>query len=165
MTTVLHDRAAIAQRIPHAGTMCLLDAVLTCSADAISCRIANHQDAAHPLRSATGLLAAAAIEYAAQAMALHGALGAPDGAAPVPGFLASARGVKMHVPRLDTQAGPLRVTATQLAGGAPHGTARGAIASSALYRFEMHDVNGQLLVEGRAAVVLNSPLELKSATT
>lgn len=165
MTTVLLDRTAIAERIPHAGTMCLLDAVLACSANAISCRIANHQDAAHPLRSASGLLAPAAIEYAAQAMALHGALGATDGAAAVPGFLASARGVTMHVPRLDTQAGPLCVTATQLAGGAPHGRARSALAGSALYRFEVHDVNGQLLVEGRAAVVLNSPLELRSVTT
>ena len=34
----------------------------------------NHRDAAHPLRTRSGLLATAAIEYAAQAAALHGAL-------------------------------------------------------------------------------------------
>jgi predicted hotdog family 3-hydroxylacyl-ACP dehydratase len=158
VTTALLDHAAISERIPHAGTMCLLNSVLGWSAETITCSITNHQDAAHPLRSATGLLASAAIEYASQAMALHGSLSANDGAAPVPGFLASVRGVTMQVARLDTQAGPLRVTATRLAGGAPQGQAR-----SALYHFELHDRHGHRLLDGRAAVVLNSPLEPNAA--
>ncbi|MDP1899791.1 MAG: hydroxymyristoyl-ACP dehydratase [Rubrivivax sp.] len=142
------DHAGIAARIPHAGSMCLLDAVLGWSAHDIRCRIVNHADAVHPLRCADGLLAPCAIEYAAQAMALHGALCQPPGHAPQPGFLASARGVTLHVPRLDIWPGPLMVTATQLA----------ADGGQALYRFELRDADDRLLVDGRAAVVLDSPL-------
>lgn len=143
------DHAGIAQRIPHAGAMCLLDRLLDWDDDRIRCRIVNHADPAHPLRSAGGLLAPCAIEYAAQAMALHGALGARAGAAPPsPGFLASARAVRLQVARLDDRPGPLTVTASRLASGA----------DQALYRFDLHDATGRLLVDGRAAVVLNTPL-------
>ena len=68
------DRAGIAARIPHAGSMCLLHALLDWSATTIACSAVSHRDADNPLRDAHGLPAAAAIEYAAQAMALHGAL-------------------------------------------------------------------------------------------
>ncbi|MBI3370087.1 MAG: hydroxymyristoyl-ACP dehydratase [Burkholderiales bacterium] len=143
------DHGGIAQRIPHAGAMCLLDSLLDWSDDRIRCRIVNHADPAHPLRSASGLLSPCAIEYAAQAMALHGALCATaDAAPPTPGFLASARAVGLHVARLDDRPGPLTVTASRLAAGQ----------DQALYRFELHDARGVLLVDGRAAVVLNTPL-------
>jgi predicted hotdog family 3-hydroxylacyl-ACP dehydratase len=139
------DHAGIAARVPHAGTMCLLDALLAWSPEQISCRITNHADPAHPLRTAHGLLAAAAIEYAGQAMALHGTLNAATGSAPRAGFLASARSVVLHAPRLDTAAGPLLVEAFKLAGDE----------RQALYRFELSDATGTLLVEGRASVVLD----------
>jgi len=159
------DHAGIAARVPHAGTMCLLDHLVRWDADEIECGIVNHADATHPLRDRTrdtargadgravdfGLPAACAIEYAAQAMALHAALEASrraSGAPPTPGFLASAREVRLHVPRLDTAAGPLRVQARRLAGD--HG--------QAMYRFALHDAAGACLAEGRATVVLNSPL-------
>ena len=141
------DRAGIAARIPHRGRMCLLDALLGWSADEIRCRITNHADADHPLRRMGGLLAPVAIEYAAQAMALHAALTAPAGSAPRPGFLASARQVRLHVPRLDDAPGPLTVQATRLAGDG----------AQALYRFTLHDAQGRPLVDGRAAVGLDSP--------
>lgn len=146
--------AAIALRIPHAGAMCLLDSLLDASDSTIRCRIVNHAEPAHPLRSSSGLLSACAIEYAAQAMALHGSLLAAQHTPPTPGFLASARTVRLLVPRLDDRPGPLQITATRLASGA----------DQALYRFELHDGRGELLVEGRAAVVLNTPL-LTSAMT
>lgn len=149
MTAPLLDHAGIAARIPHAGSMCLLDALLDATADAVRCRIAGHADAAHPLRSAGGLSSVHAIEYAAQAMALHGALAQPAGApAQRPGFLASARGVRLHVARLDDRPGPLVIGATRQA----------ALPDQALYRFELHDAAGTLLADGRAAVVLNRPL-------
>ena len=71
------DRAAIAARIPHHGTMCLLDAVDAWDSESIRCRATSHRDPANPLRDAGSLPATAAIEYAAQAMAVHGALLAP----------------------------------------------------------------------------------------
>lgn len=148
MKHVALDHAGIARRIPHSGPMCLLDSLLEASATTIRCRIVNHADPRHPLRSSSGLLSACAIEYAAQAMALHRALGATQDDRPTPGFLASARAVRLFVARLDDCSGPLQITATLLAAGA----------DQALYRFELHDANGHCLVDGRAAVVLNTPL-------
>jgi predicted hotdog family 3-hydroxylacyl-ACP dehydratase len=150
------DHAGIAARVPHAGAMCLLERLLRWDADEIECGIVDHADAAHPLRDRTGgtdhgLPASCAIEYAAQAMALHAALarpGAREGEAPTPGFLASAREVRLHVLRLDTATGPLRVRARRLAGDE----------RQAMYRFTLDDAAGAPLVEGRATVVLNTPL-------
>ncbi|MFT3817434.1 MAG: hydroxymyristoyl-ACP dehydratase [Rubrivivax sp.] len=144
------DAAAIARLIPHQGRMCLLDAVLDCSAAQIRCRATSHCRADHPLRDADGALpASAAIEYAAQAMALHGALNAKPGVNGQPGFLASARGVRLQVPRLDEIDGDLIVQAEHLAGDE----------RQAMYRFALHDAGGRCLVEGRATVVLDTPLE------
>ena len=142
------DRDGIAARIPHRGTMCLLDGLLGWSDDTIHCRASGHADPAHPLRGPQGLLAPCAIEYAAQAMALHGALAAPGGGAARPGFLASARQVRLHVARLDDVPGALQVHAVRLAGDG----------HQALYRFTLQDEAGRTLVEGRAAVVFDSPL-------
>jgi predicted hotdog family 3-hydroxylacyl-ACP dehydratase len=139
------DHAAIAARVPHAGRMCLLHSLLAWSSEHVECAITGHADPAHPLRSASGLLAPCAIEYAGQAMALHAALCAAPGATPRAGFLASARSVVLHVPRLDTAPGPLRVRAEKLAGDE----------KQAMYRFRLADANDRLLVEGRATVVLD----------
>jgi predicted hotdog family 3-hydroxylacyl-ACP dehydratase len=141
------DRAGIAARIPHAGRMCLLDRLQEWSATHIRCAAISHADACNPLRGAGGLLAPCAIEYAAQAMALHGALLAPPGAAATPGYLASVRGVRCHLLRLDDVAGALQVVAERLAGEG----------NQLLYRFSVGDAQGKLLVEGRAAVVLEVP--------
>lgn len=154
------DHAGIAARVPHADAMCLLDHLLRWDDDEIECSIANHADPAHPLRDRDaaadhGLPAPVAIEYAAQAMALHAALGAAAGEAPSPGFLASARDVQLHVPRLDGARGPLTVLA-QRAAGDPR---------QALYRFALRDAAGALLVEGRATVVLNTPLPRPASST
>lgn len=140
------DHAGIAARIPHSGAMCLLDALQSWSADVIRCTATSHRDAANPLRSAGRLHAAVAVEYASQAMALHGSLCAAAGAAPQAGFLASVRGVRLRVPRLDGIDGPITITAERLAGDA----------GQAIYTFTLHDVQGRLLVDGRATVILNS---------
>lgn len=154
---VLLDHAGIARLIPHSGAMCWLDALLSWSADEIVCRAVNHADAGHPLRTASGLLAPCAIEYAAQAMALHGGLraGGLDPATReraqsevVAGYLASARGVRCRVQRLDDIAGALHIHALRTAGDG----------GQALYRFTLSDAAGRVLVDGRASVVLNNPL-------
>lgn len=142
------DQAGIAARIPHAGRMCLLDRLEAWSDTQIRCSARSHRAADHPLRTAGGLLAPAAIEYAAQAMALHGALVAPSGADPSPGFLASVRGVRFERLRLDEIEGALQVEAERLAGAG----------GQLLYRFRLADAGGALLAEGRATVVLNTPL-------
>ena len=139
------DHSAIAARIPHQGTMCLLDAVIDWSATAISCRAVSHTDPRNPLRAAGRLGAAAGIEYAAQAMAVHGALIASPGERPLQGYLASVRGVQLHGARLDDLPGELGVEAERLSGDA----------NNILYRFSVSH-GGRCLIEGRAAVILDA---------
>lgn len=142
------DHAAIAGLIPHAGRMCLLARVDAWDAQRIRCSATSHRASDNPLRSASGLLATAAIEYAAQAAAVHGALNArAAGHSAAPGFLASARGVKLHRLRLDELAGELAVDTEHLAG---HDR-------QLLYAFTVRH-QGTAVAEGRLAVVLDTPL-------
>lgn len=138
--------AGIAARVPHSGSMCLLHTLRSWSAERIECSALSHRDPANPLRTEGVLLAANAIEYAAQAMALHASLNAEPGAAPTPGFLASVRAVTLHVARLDDVAGELRIVANKQAGDS----------HQALYNFALHDEQGLLLVDGRATVILSA---------
>ena len=142
------DHDAIAGLIPHAGRMCLLARVDAWDARTIRCTATGHADADHPLRSASGLLASTAIEYAAQAAAVHGALNArAAGHSAAPGFLASARGVRLHRLRLDELAGELAIETEHLAG---HDR-------QLLYAFTVRH-EGATVADGRLAVVLDTPL-------
>jgi len=139
------DHAGIARLVPHAGSMCLLECVLDGDDVRLACSARSHRDAANPLRTAHGLLATAAIEYAAQAMALHGALvGTAADHTRHPGFLASARGVRLHRLRLDDLPGDLRVEVERRAGDA----------RQVLYTFRVEH-EGACIAEGRAAIVLD----------
>ena len=140
------DHEAIAARIPHSGRMCLLQRMESRSDSHICCSTASHRDPDNPLRLDGVLPAACAVEYAAQAMALHGALAAAEGAPPTEGFLASVRSVRLRVARLDDVAGDIRIDAQRLAGDT----------RQALYSFALHDAHGALLVDGRATVILNA---------
>ena len=155
-------RNGIAALIPHSGAMCLLDHLQSWDMQRIACRATNHRDVAHPLRSASGLLAPVAIEYAAQAMALHGALiGQAAGTPATPGYLASARGVQLHVLRLDNL--PLDTPpCANLTGSASEpdelhieATRQAGDAQQILYTFSVTH-QGRPVAEGRAAVVLNT---------
>lgn len=100
-------RREIEALIPHQGTMCLLAGVTHWDAEHITCHATNHRDPGHPLRSRRGLLATCLVEYAAQAMAVHGALQAraeADGSHRVPvrpGLLAAARQLEFDRLNLD----------------------------------------------------------------
>jgi len=139
------DRAEIASRIPHQGRMCLLDTVVDWTPATIRCCAASHREADHPLRADGRLGAACGIEYAAQAMAVHGALLAGDGERPRQGYLASVRGVELAVDRLDDIADDLEVFAERLSGDG----------NNVLYQFAIH-AGGRRLLGGRAAVILDS---------
>jgi predicted hotdog family 3-hydroxylacyl-ACP dehydratase len=146
------DHAWIEEHIPHQGRMCLLDEVIAWDAERISCRSGTHRAADHPLRAHGRLGIACGIEYAAQAMAVHGALIAgaldigPDGPArPAAGLLASVRGVRFHVLRLDDVRGDLICDAVRVAGDR----------SRALYEFELRS-GAACLLSGRATVVLDA---------
>ena len=138
------DRARIAALIPHAGAMCLIDRVEAWDADHIRCSASSHRDPANPLRLDGRLGAAAGVEYAAQAMALHGGLTGAVDARPRAGYLASLRGLVLAVGRLDDLPGALTIEAERLAGEA----------ASVSYRFSVSH-QGRILVGGRAAVILD----------
>lgn len=126
--------------------MCLLDQVVHWDEQRIECRASSHRSTDNPLRSHQQLGAACGIEYAAQAMAVHGALLAPaNSPRPRAGFLVSVRGTKLHVPRLDDLAADLDIEAVCLSSNQGH----------ILYQFSLHAA-GRLLLDGRAAVVVNA---------
>ncbi|WP_321785385.1 hotdog family protein [Paraburkholderia sp. J94] len=153
------DRAWIAAHIPHSGAMCLLDRVEAWDDTQIRCLATSHLDAHNPLRSNGQLASVCGIEYAAQAMAVHGALIAANGAngangadgtnggaqRPRAGFLASVRGVEAQIARLDTLDAPLIVEAERIGGDG----------TTVLYRFTLR-CEARVLMTGRAAVMLDA---------
>lgn len=144
-TTLMVTKEGIAAMIPHAGDMCLLDGVLTWDAGSIRCISASHHSPRNPLRVNGRLSATSGIEYAAQAMAVHGALAGKVGYTPRAGYLASVRDVACRCRDLDEQAGELTIDARQLAGDGDR----------VLYEFTLRTGNTALL-SGRAAVVLDA---------
>ncbi|HEX9390271.1 MAG TPA: hydroxymyristoyl-ACP dehydratase [Usitatibacteraceae bacterium] len=139
------DRAAIAAKIPHGGRMCLLERVLHWDADGIRCVALSHRDFDNPLREAGGLPVWAAIEYAAQAAAVHGALREAH-AAPRAGVLAALRNIETHIEWLDRVDGELLLGATLL-----HSDAAGGI-----YRFQA-SADERLLISGQFTLMFRVP--------
>jgi len=127
--------------IPHAGAMCLLEQVVHCDETTIRCTSRTHLDSENPLRNRNRLHAVCGIEYAAQAMALHGALVTPERARS--GYLASVRDVRWRATQLDNVGEELQVEATCLS----------ADANAAIYRFRIYAGDAELL-HGRASVFL-----------
>lgn len=141
-----HDHAWIAAHIPHQGTMCLLDSVQQWSDEDITCRARSHRCADNPLRGGERLGIANGIEFAAQAMAVHGALLAGDDAPPTVGFLTSVRDVQWQRSRLDDIDGDLIVHAQRISGNA----------TSLLYRFDLR-AGEAVVLSGRASVLIKAP--------
>jgi predicted hotdog family 3-hydroxylacyl-ACP dehydratase len=140
------DKAALAALIPHAGSMCLLDSVDAWDDTAIRCISNTHRDAANPLRRKDILSAVHLVEYAAQAMAVHGALLSGDG--PQAGMLGVLRDIRLYVQRIDDLTAPLVVSATR----------RLARTDGLIYDFDiaLDDSPRLLLSEGRISVVLQT---------
>ena len=137
-----HDE--IARLIPHQGAMCLLDAVSAWDDTSIRCVSSRHRAPDNPLRQEGRLGALCAIEFAAQAMAVHGGLAGLVGARPRAGYLASMREVACHCMRLDDIPGDLSIDATRLMGDA----------AQVIYSFAVRGASRDL-VTGRAAVILD----------
>lgn len=142
------SRDWIASRIPHQGEMCLLEYVVSASPQELVCTTESHLLPDHPMRHEGELGAACGVEYAAQAMALHGALVAEQRGAERSkmGFLVSVRAVSLHVSRLDNLAGEIRVSVACEADNGDH----------CVYTFNL-TASGRPLLDGRAMVILNAP--------
>lgn len=141
---MLIGKLEIRSRIPHAGAMCLLDSVLAWDDKHIACTTGTHRAADNPLRRNGRLHTICGVEYAAQAMALHGGLASRALAPPRRGYLASLRELVCGVAYLDAIEGDLLVSAERLLDEG----------SRVIYRFTLGGKDGELM-SGRAAVVLD----------
>ncbi len=141
---MLAGKAEIEALIPHAGAMCLLDELVAWDGERIRCLARSHRDRANPLRCGDELPGLCGIEYAAQAMALHGRLTVQAGTSSA-GYLASVRELTCRVARLDDLEGDLLIQAERLMGDE----------ARVVYAFSL-SAGGPLLLEGRAAVVLQA---------
>lgn len=149
---MLHD--AICARLPHAGRMCLLDRLMAWDSESIVCHASSHRDAGNPLRRDGRLHAVTGVEYAAQAMALHGSLLSAPVLSPVEGtdtlpamgYLASVRDLKLDLEDLGAITEDLHITARRLGGDA----------GGFIYEFEIRAGNEAVLSGRLAAKLLTS---------
>ena len=138
------DKSEIRTLIPHSGSMCLLDDVVRWDDESIVCLTNTHRDANNPLRSDGQLSAVHALEYGAQAAAVHGGLRARAvGKTAPPCYLAALRDAHLHVARLDVLASPLEVRAQRLFGDA----------GNTIYQCSI-SVDGTPVADGRVTIML-----------
>jgi predicted hotdog family 3-hydroxylacyl-ACP dehydratase len=133
--------------LPHDGAMVLLERIDDWDQRQIRCTATSHRAPTNPLRYEDRLPAVAGIEYAAQAIAAHGAL--VEGAAAdrvSMGLLAGVRNVRLYADRLDGPFPDLTICATKMLGERQR----------AIYSFTIESESG-LLLEGRATVVIVPP--------
>jgi len=132
--------------IPHAGAMCLLDSVESWDEHAILCLSHSHRDPHNPLIKNGRLSSIHAVEYGAQAMAVHGCLLArARGEQLKPGYLAALKEVKLQTAYLHDLTGPLAIKAEQLIAGG----------GNLMYTFEVSS-GKQTIATARATVVTQS---------
>jgi predicted hotdog family 3-hydroxylacyl-ACP dehydratase len=139
------DRDWIESHIPHAGSMCLLDEVLSWDPGHIECRSATHRATENPLRAYGRLGSICGVEYAAQSMAVHGALVAGRISTPAVGYLAALRAVVLHVGRLDDLAEDLLIRCERINGDA----------ATVMYQFCVRS-GAHSVVSGRATIILDA---------
>jgi predicted hotdog family 3-hydroxylacyl-ACP dehydratase len=132
------NRARIAELIPHAGAMVLLHAVMEWDGNGIRCIARSHRDPGNPLRRGR-LWTMAGVEYAGQAMALHGTLS--SGVVKQRRVLGALRDVQVRTPWLDDLGPELTVVAHLL----------GEAAAGAQYSFAIDDA-GRVVLSGRGSV-------------
>ena len=138
------DAAQIARLIPHQGDMCLLAGVTHYDRQSITCMAVSHRLATNPLRENGLLHAICGVEYAAQAMAIHGTLLSGQGDKPPRGGrLAGVRSLDLKVHRLDDIEADLQINAIQIMGDE----------NSMVYEFTV-DADARNLLKGKATVIL-----------
>lgn len=133
--------------IPHTGLMCLNDSVLEWDEKSVLCKTRSHLQENNPLRKNNKLSSVHAIEYCAQAMAVHGGLLAREkGEQLAPGYLAAVRNVNLCYDYLDDIENDLLVATTQLM----------AQGGNLMYEFKMYFKENDIdciVATGRATVI------------
>lgn len=133
----------IASLLPHAGNMVMPESVQHFDRQRIVCTTARHRSVDNPLRRAGRLPALCGVEFAAQAMALHGALRQSPPAALRHGRVVSVRDIVVGRPFLDDIEGLLVIECRLDA----------AAADVFSYAFTI-DGGGKTVLQGRATVMM-----------
>ncbi len=134
----------IAELLPHKGAMVMPEVIRHFDPQRIVCTTMRHRDSANPLRRADRLPALAGIEFAAQVMALHGALRRSPPSALRYGRLASVRDLVIARRYLEDVDGALSIECWLDV------AAEGVFA----YRFSIEG-GGECMLHGRATVVMS----------
>ena len=142
---MLIGKSEIQSLIPHSGDMCLLASVTDWNTTHIACTAHSHCDPNNPLACGGKVPILCGIEFAAQAMAVHGGLTGMVGRRPRAGLLVSVRDVVASAQYLSDYTEDLQIEAEQLMAGE----------SSVTYSFSLHIRDAELL-SGRATVVLDA---------
>lgn len=133
----------LCELIPHSFDMCLLDRVEFYDENSIVCYSQSHQLEENPLQRQQLLSSVHLLEYAAQAMAVHGGIqNREQGIEMNEGYLAALRNVKIELCNLKKITDDLRIEATKIM----------AQAGNMIYNFSVSSKNSKL-VSGRATVV------------
>ena len=129
--------------IPHSFDMCLLDHVESWNNDNIICYSKSHLLKINPLRREKTLSSVHLLEYAAQAMAVHGGLHAREQDLEMTeGYLAALRDIKINLCNIDEIKTELRVEANKIL----------SQGGNMIYSFTVSTTETEL-VSGRATVV------------
>jgi predicted hotdog family 3-hydroxylacyl-ACP dehydratase len=137
------NKQDLCRLIPHDSNMCLLDAVTRWDNDTITCTSATHHDPNNPLHSQGRMHAICGVEYAAQAMAVHGGLiSSAQNERPSLGYLAAIRNLTLYIQRLDNIKEDLIIEAKRMMGDE----------TTCIYEFSMHS-GGINLIAGRASAI------------
>lgn len=129
--------------IPHSFDMCLLDRVESYDDNTITCLSRSHLEETNPLRRNETLSSIHLLEYAAQAMAVHGGINDREkGLKMSEGYLASLRDIKIELCEIDKLQEELRIVATKIL----------SQGGNMIYSFTVNSETNTL-VSGRATVV------------
>jgi len=140
---MLIEKEELCSLIPHGGSMCLLESVLSWNEKEIHCVAISHTDQANPLRNHGRLASVHLLEYGAQAMAVHGGILAREAGNRVrPGYLAALRDVMLQKEFIDQIKTPLMIHAQTIMSSD----------DSFMYEFTITS-NEQLLANARATVI------------
>ncbi len=138
--------------------MCLLDEVLDWNLSQLKCTSGAHRSLSNPLRLGHQLSAVCGVEFAAQAMAIHGALVGDalvhnqlanfgESAQPRHGYLMSLRQVHLNTARLDDIIDDLEIFVERIGGDAV----------TVMYEFRVM-ARTRPLLSGRAAIFTNKSI-------
>lgn len=127
VSNLMPDKQDISSLIPHGPGMSLIDEIVQWDQKNLCARTMSHTAPDNLLRGSNGLRCVHTVEYAAQCMAVHGALNAADhGTRPM--VVGALKNVRLSDVRLDTLTSPLIIQVTIAVTGN----------AGAIYKFSVH---------------------------